>query len=204
MKATQIILCNSQVCTSGFVERWWTGLSQLTPFPLSLDPFTLLFFLVMSRLHQKTGNRGEQQGDRWQCYSRSFCIPFNSLSLLSICLFDTFKQSPMTKTQLCVKADGAHLNEFAFIAGSELLDVTHGLILRDGGLIFTRPQHWQGWGKERERHTHTSFTQTYRQCDVSKTHTLHPLINRRFLPSKHIQSSDVVSLRDWWLFDTLF
>lgn len=50
-----------------------------------------------------------------------------------------------------MRSDGAHLDEFAFIAGGQLLDVTHELILWDRGLLLTRPQHRQGCSEKRER-----------------------------------------------------
>lgn len=36
-----------------------------------------------------------------------------------------------------------YLDKFAFIAGGQLLNVAHGLVLRDGNLVLARPQHRQ-------------------------------------------------------------
>lgn len=41
------------------------------------------------------------------------------------------------------KKNSIHLYELAFVAGSQLLNVTHGLIWRNQRLFFTRPQQWQ-------------------------------------------------------------
>lgn len=47
------------------------------------------------------------------------------------------------------KNNGTYLYKLAFIAGGQLLNVTHELILWDRGLFFTRTQQWQGCNEKK-------------------------------------------------------
>lgn len=80
----------------------------------------------------------------------------------------TFDADP----SLCssMNEDNTHLDEFAFIASSQLLNVAHELILWNWSLLFAWPQHGQGCSRQRKREG--ALTKMKRYWDMSKGHAV--------------------------------
>lgn len=83
-----------------------------------------------------------------------------------------YKQALKTDPSLCSSMNeyNTHLDEFAFIASSQLLNVAHELILWNWSLLFAWPQHGQGCSRQRKREG--AFTKMKRYWDMSKGHAV--------------------------------